>query len=132
MDIGSVSMNNVLVIYRDPIKHDVAYKATSNKVEFYKDSQLTKETIPPPPFSWWRHQMETFSALLALCAGNSSVPVKSPHKGLWRGLLMFSLICVWINDWVNNREASDLRRYRGHYDVIVMSQASYVGLLQVH
>ena len=24
-------------------------------------------------FSWWRHQMETFSALLALCEGNSPV-----------------------------------------------------------
>ena len=34
---------------------------------------------------------------------------------------MFSLICVWINSWVNNREAGDLRRHRGHYDVIVMS-----------
>ena len=34
---------------------------------------------------------------------------------------MFSLICVWINCWVNNREAGDLRRYRAHYDVIVMS-----------
>ena len=33
---------------------------------------------------------------------------------------MFSLICVWINDWVNNREAGDLRRHRPHYDVIVM------------
>ena len=33
---------------------------------------------------------------------------------------MFSLICVWINGWVNNREAGDLRRYHGHYDVIVM------------
>ena len=70
--------------------------------------------------SWWRHQMETFSAQLALCAGNSPVPVNSPHKGQWRGALMFTLICVWINGWVNNREAGDLRRYRGHYDVIVM------------
>ena len=34
--------------------------------------------------------------------------------------LVFSLICVWINDWVNNREAGDLRRYRTHYRVIVM------------
>ena len=25
------------------------------------------------PSSWWRHQMETFSALLVLCAGNSSL-----------------------------------------------------------
>ena len=33
---------------------------------------------------------------------------------------MFSLICVWINSWVNTREAGDLRRYRTHHDVIVM------------
>ena len=64
--------------------------------------------------------METFSALLALCAGNSPVPVNSPHKGQWRRALMFSLIYAWIHDWVNNREAGDLRRQRGHYDVIVM------------
>ena len=43
-----------------------------------------------------------------------------PHKGQWRGALTFSLICVWINGWVNNREAGDLRRYRTHHDVIVM------------
>ena len=47
-------------------------------------------------------------------------PVNFPHKGQWRGALMFALICVWINGWVNNREAGDLRRYRSHYDVIVM------------
>ena len=40
--------------------------------------------------------------------------------GQWRGALMFSLICARINDWVNNREAGDLRRYRCHYDVNVM------------
>ena len=40
------------------------------------------------------------------------------------GALMFSLTCARINDWVNNREASDLRRYRGHYDVIVMRRPS--------
>ena len=47
-------------------------------------------------------------------------PVNSPHKGQWRGTLMFSLICAWINDWVNNREASDLRRHRAHYDITAM------------
>ena len=36
--------------------------------------------------------MEPFSALLALCAGNSLAPVNSPHKGQWREALMFSLI----------------------------------------
>ena len=74
-----------------------------------------------PGYPRWRHQMETFSALLALCAGNSPVPVNSPHKGQWRGALMFSLICAWINDWVNNREAGDLRRHRSHYDVNVIT-----------
>ena len=49
-------------------------------------------------------------------------PVNFPHKGQWRGALMFSLIYAWINDWVNNREAGDLRRQHGHYDVIVMLQ----------
>ena len=44
------------------------------------------------------------------------------HKGQWRGALMFPLICVWINGWVNNREAGDLRRYHIHYDVSVMSE----------
>ena len=47
-------------------------------------------------------------------------PVNSPHKGQWHGALMFSLICAWINDWVNNREAGDLRPHRAHYDVTIM------------
>ena len=28
--------------------------------------------------AWWRHQIETFSALLALCAGNSPVTAQRP------------------------------------------------------
>ena len=47
-------------------------------------------------------------------------PVNSSQKGQWRGALMFSLNCVWINGWVNDRGAGDFRRYRTHYDVIVM------------
>ena len=59
--------------------------------------------------------METFSALLSICVGNNS-----SHKGQGRGALMFSLICVWINGWENNREAGDLIRHRDHYEVNVM------------
>ena len=47
-------------------------------------------------------------------------PVNSPHKGQWRRAFMFSLICAWTNDWVNNLEAGVLRRRCAHYDVIVM------------
>ena len=33
-----------------------------------------------PDTSWWRHQMETFSTLLAICAGNSSVTSEFPAQ----------------------------------------------------
>ena len=49
-------------------------------------------------------------------------PVNSPHKGQWNGALSFSLNCVWINSWANNRETGDLRSHHAHYDVIVMVQ----------
>ena len=65
----------------------------------------------------WKH----FPRYWPFVRGIHRSPVNSPHKGQWRGALMFSLICVWINGWVNNREAGDLRRYRAHYDVTVMS-----------
>ena len=153
-------------------------------------------------YSWWRHQIDPFSALLALCAGNSPArsfdvffdlnkrsskqsrhrwfetpshllwrhfnvfrdkvawisndiycfmweinpacpnddviewkhfprywsfvreihrsPVNSLHKAQWRGALIFLWSALWINGWVNNLEADDLRRHRPHYDVIVM------------
>ena len=54
----------------------------------------------------------------------------SPHKGQCRGALMFSLICVWINGWVNNGEAGDLRRYRAHYDVTVINSTLFSWLLE--
>ena len=35
--------------------------------------------------TWWRHQMEAFSALLAICAGNSPVTCEFPSQrtGVW-------------------------------------------------
>ena len=64
--------------------------------------------------------METFSALLAICAGNSPVTGELPaQRPVTRSFDVF-FVCVWINGWVNNRKAGDLRRYRAHYGVIVM------------
>ena len=94
---------------------DVSQHIHKNMINSFKIARSNHQ-----PSACWRHQMETFSALLAICAGNSPAPVNFPHKGQWHGALMFSLICVWINDRVNNREAGDLRRYHSHYDVIVM------------
>ena len=74
------------------------------------------------PDPWWCHQMETFSALLALGMGNSPVTGEFPSQWLVaRNFQMFSLICAWTNGWVNNQDAGDLRRHRDHYDVTVMT-----------
>ena len=65
----------------------------------------------------WKH----FRRYWPFVQGIHWSPVNSPHKGQWCGSLMFSLICVWINGWVNNREAGDLRCYHAHYDFTAMS-----------
>ena len=81
--------------------------------------RMVKTACAPYPYAWWRHQMEIFSTLLALCTWPFVwSPVNSPHKGQWRGTLMFSLICAGTYGWINNHEAGDLRRHRGHYYVI--------------
>ena len=65
-------------------------------------------------------KMETVSALLALCAGNSPVTGEFPsQRPVTRTFYVFFDLCL-INGWVNNREAGDLRRHRAHHDVTVM------------
>ena len=68
----------------------------------------------------WKH----FPRYWPFVRGIHRSSVNSPHKGQWRGALMFTLICARMNGWVNNGEAGDLRRNRAHYDVIVMFRPS--------
>ena len=61
--------------------------------------------------TWWRHQMETVSALLALCAGNSPVTCEFPaqRQETWSFDVFFVLR---MNKRVSNQfEAVDLRRH---------------------
>ena len=64
--------------------------------------------------------MEAFSALLAICAGNSPIPGEFPaQRPVTRSFHVF--FDLRLNKPLrNNREAGDLRRYRPHFDVIVM------------
>ena len=70
----------------------------------------------------WKH----FPRYWPFVRGILRSPVNSRHKGQWRGALMFSLICAWINDRANNREVGDLRRHHAHYDVTVTKLLSVV------
>ena len=56
----------------------------------------------------WKH----FPRYWPFVRGIHCSSVNSPHNGQWREALMFSLICDWMNGWVNNGEANNLRRYR--------------------
>ena len=65
----------------------------------------------------WKH----FPRYWPFVRGIHRSAVNSPHKGQWRGALMFSLIYAWRNGWVNDWDTGDLRRHRTHYDVTVMN-----------
>ena len=66
-----------------------------------------------------------FSALLALCAGNSPVTGKFPsQRPVTRSFDVFCDLRL-INAWVNTPEAGDLRRHRAHYDLVVALESIY-------
>ena len=67
-------------------------------------------------FMKWKH----FLRYWPFVRGIHRWPVNSPHKGKWRGALIFPLICAWTYSWANNGDAGDLRRHRAHYDVTLM------------
>ena len=63
--------------------------------------------------------MEAISALVAICAGNSPVPGEfTAQRPVTRSFDVF--FDLRLNYRSKNGEAGDLRRYRAHYDVIVM------------
>ena len=69
--------------------------------------------------SWLRHQMETFSALLAICAGNSPVAGEFPvQRPVTRSCDAF--FDLRLNTRLRkNGEDWDLRRHSVHYGVTV-------------
>ena len=70
----------------------------------------------------WKH----FPRYWPLVQGIHFSLVNSPHKGQWRGALMFSLIWIWTDGWVNNRDAGDLGCYRTHYDITCYNTVQYI------
>ena len=88
----------------------------------YLDTSIHDDVIK------WKH----FPRYWPFVRGIHRSPVNSPHKGQWRRALMFTLICVWINGCVNNREAGDLRRYCAHYGVTVMCYQSFSSCCPPH
>ena len=80
--------------------------------------------------AWLRHQMETlFRVTDHLCGeftGHRWIPRKRP---VTRSFDVF--FDLRPNSWVNNREAGDLRRHRGHHDVSVMNQSVAISVVYI-
>ena len=108
-------MTSVLLILRNPSRFTwCCYPRNSSA------TTILSHLLPQKSYSSWRHQMETFSALLVLCAGNTPVTGGFPsQRPVTRNFDVF-FICGWTNGWVNNDKAGDLKRHRDHYDVTVM------------
>ena len=100
IDIISFNSTHINQVYSEicleyNIYFQVNYMLRGDRIVFPKLKEMASWKLCRLPFctinlSWWRYQMETFSALLVICAGNS--PVNSPHRDHWPQAVMLSLI----------------------------------------
>ena len=68
--------------------------------------------------SWWRHQIETFTALLAICS--PVIGEFAAQRPVTRSFAVFFDLRLNKPLSEKKREAGDLRRHRAHCGVIVM------------
>ena len=79
-------------------------------------------SLPHDDVIKWKH----FPRYWPFVRGIHRPSVNSPHKGQWRGALVFPLICAWTKGWAIDRDAGDLRRHLAHYTVTVMLPGAYL------
>ena len=127
-DISIDEMNSVTLDPRWTKRREEIFVSIQEQLYFYshgnEHSYFCSRLLLPQhdDVIKWKH----FPRYWPFVRGIRRSPVNSPRKGQWRGALMFSLICAWINGWVNNREAGYLRRHRTHDDVTVMCMQIFV------
>ena len=125
---GVENIYNVKSLQQSPIKQDIAQIITLTNGKYRTRRHfITLVELPRwafvvwyfrgckkySSFTWWCHQMETFSVILALCVGNSPVASEFPsQRPVTRSFDVF--FDLRLNKWwVNNRDARDLRCHRG-------------------
>ena len=87
------------------------------------DHNIHQTTVCMFFWTWWRHQVDIFSALLDLCAGNSPVTGEFPAQRP-----VTRIFDVFFDLRLNKRMSKTtvrLRRHRGHIDVTVMMHPIY-------
>ena len=116
-----------------------------NGIKWFGYLLLSNPSVPEKEIMWiskfanWYHTCEQYIMMMSsngnifrvtghLCGeftGHRWIPLtKASDAGFW----CFLWFMPWMNGWVNNREAGDLRRHCAHYDVIVMQCINATGL----
>ena len=89
LGVGPISCGAVFAPAPPPLRDRACVNACNDLCW----SQFSARPRTRPPAHVWTYLYWPF------VRGIHWSPVNSPHKGQWRGALMFSL--AWINDWVN-------------------------------
>ena len=134
--VGSLACVNMCTISSVPVTKFwlVWVKVVGTKKPWTPNRTIMSidDAINRPPFcrlhfeiyflvSWWRHQMEAFSALLNLCVGNSPVTGEFPsHRPVTRSFDVFFYLCLskwWIKQswdwWFETPSRSLWRNFKG-------------------
>ena len=101
-------------------RHTLWVNSSWPSIEYMEKNALTSRVMYHDDVIRWKH----FPRYWPFVQGIHRSPVNSPHNGQWRRALIFSLICAWINGWVNNGEAGDLGCHCTHYNATVMCIAN--------
>ena len=105
------------------------------KFPWYNELRINRDPIKDPydyNQSWWRHQMETFSALLALCVEISPVTDKfSSQRPVARSFNVFFDLGLNIR-LSKHRGTGDLIRHRAYYDLTVVSYFELMVIYWTH
>ena len=106
---------NGFILHNLPYSFQVNWSCNVHNMDF-EFFPITVSIFDP----WWRHEMETFSALLALCEGNSPATVEFPaQRPVTRSFDVFFV--PRLNKRLSKQyRRRDLSRFGAHYDVTVM------------
>ena len=75
---GHVTINLVQIGYITAASYECHSISCHGQMFSQQPVQTSYKYISKAPHPWWRHQMETLSALLAICVGTSSVSGEFP------------------------------------------------------
>ena len=116
------------VLYQPP-DGDISTLALFTPATYACRMLLSKSAIAES--TWWRHQMETFSALLALCVGNSPItgefPTQRPVTHVFFDLHLNKRLGKQSWSWWFESHLCSLWRHRNETSIFKHGCFSYAG-----